>query len=132
MNEVKLTEAPNIPDSAWRFVSRNEFMDVWEAEVELANGLKGTVVRKTYTEGPKLLNILAEMRKDTSNHRYTQGMGSDKGGNMPMVQTASIPLPIYFSEIAGRQQSGDKDHLRWWLRQEENQKWRANTGETRK
>lgn len=132
MSEIQLQEQPNIPDSAWKFVSRNEFMDIWEAEVTLPNGLKGVVRRKTYTEGPLLLKINEELRKESAGQRYTAGMGSDKGGNMPMVQTASIPLPIYYRDISERQKAGDKDHLRWWLAQEENQMWRTNTGETRK
>lgn len=132
MNEIKLSEAPNIPESAWKFVSRNEFMTVWEAEVELPNGLKGTVLRKTYDEGPQLLSILDEMRKESQGRRYTAGLGSDKGGNMPMVHTSSIPLPIFYRDIVPRQKAGDKDHLRWWLSQDENLKWRANTGQTRK
>lgn len=132
MTEIQLSEEPNIPASAWKFVSRNEFMDVWEAEIMLPNGTMGTVRRKTYTEGPLLLKINEELRKESSQHRYTAGMGSDKGGNMPMVQTSSIPLPIYFRDIAPRKKEGDHDHLRWWLRQSENQQWRTNTGETRK
>ena len=132
MNEIKLSEPPNIPESAWKFVSRNEFMTVWEAQVELPNGVIGTVLRKTYDEAPKLLGILEEMRKESQGQRYTAGMGSDKGGNMPMVQTASIPLPIFYREIVPRKKAGDHDHLRWWLNQDENQKWRANTGQTRK
>lgn len=132
MNEIKLSEPPNIPESDWKFVSRNEFMTVWEAHVELPNGVIGTVIRKTYDEAPILLETLAEMRKEASGQRYTAGMGSDKGGNMPMVQTASIPLPIFYRDIVPYKQAGDKDHLKWWLRQDENQKWRANTGSTRK
>lgn len=130
--ELQLSEEPNIPESAWRLVSRNEYMDVWEAEVELPNGNKGLVRRKTYTEAPLLLAVNEELRKEASGRRYTAGMGSDKGGNMPMVQTASIPLPIYYRDIVPRQKAGDKDFLRWWLRQDDNQKWRTNTGETRK
>lgn len=132
MNEIKLSEQPNIPESAWKFVGRNEFQDIWEAEVTLPNGLKGIVRRKTYTEGPLLLKINEEMRKESAGRRYTAGLGSDKGGNMPMVQTASIPLQIYFSEIAPRRREGDRDHLRWWLNRVENQQWRTNTGQTRK
>lgn len=132
MNEIKLSEQPNIPESAWKFVARNEFQDIWEAEVTLPNGLKGVVRRKTYTEGPLLLKINEELRKESAGRRYTAGAGSDKGGNMPMVQTASIPLQIYFSEIAPRRREGDRDHMRWWLKQDENQQWRTNTGQTRK
>lgn len=132
MNEIKLSEQPNVPDSAWKFVSRNEFQDIWEAEVTLPNGLKGVVRRKTYTEGPLLLAMNEEARKEASGRRYTHGLGSDKGGNMPMVQTASIPLQIYFAEIAERRRQGDRDHMRWWLSRPENQQWRTNTGQTRK
>lgn len=132
MNEIKLSEPPNIPESDWKFVGRNEFQDIWEAKVTLPNGLPAVVRRKTYTEAPLLLKINEEMRKEASGRRYTHGMGSDKGGNMPMVQTASIPLQIYFDEIAPRRREGDRDHMRWWLSQEQNQQWRTNVGQTRK
>jgi hypothetical protein len=131
MSEIQLSEPPNIPESAWKLVSRNEFMDVWEAEVELPSGHKGIVRRKTYTEAPLLLKVNEELRKESAGRRYTSGMGSDKGGNLPLVQTASIPLPIYYRDIAPRQRAGDKDHLRWWLRQDENAQWRTTEGKSR-
>lgn len=134
MNVVRLKEEDvrNIPDSAYRLVRQNEDFQYWEARVELPNGLMGTVQKTVFLGAEQLLSENEEMRKESSNRRYTHGMGSDKGGNMPMVQTASIPLNIYYREIAPYNQKGDKDFLRNWLRRPENAHFRTNTGETRK
>jgi hypothetical protein len=134
MNVVRLTEddVRNIPDSAYRLVDQNEDCLYWEAEVELPSGMKGTVRKTEYKASAELLRFTEEMRKENANKRYTHGMGSDKGGNMPMVQTASIPPNVYYREVAPRRAAGDKDHLRWWLRQPENAKYRVTEGETRK
>lgn len=134
MNEVRITEddVRNIPASSYRIVSQDEDCRVWEADVELPNGMKGRVRKTEYIASAELLAYTEELRKESSGKRYTHGMGSDKGGNMPMVHTASIPTNVYMTEIAPRKAAGDKDHLRWWLRQAENAKYRTTEGETRK
>lgn len=134
MDQVRLTEddVRNIPNSAYRLIGQNEDCRYWEADVELPNGMKGRVRKTEYTASAELLQHTEEMRKESSNRRYTHGMGSDKGGNMPMVQTASIPPNVYYREIARRRAAGDKDHLRWFLRQEENRKYLTTEGQTRK
>lgn len=134
MNEVRITEddVRNIPASSYRLIDQNEDTRIWEADVELPNGMKGRVRKTEYIASAELLAHTAELRKESSNKRYTHGMGSDKGGNMPMVHTASIPTNVYMTEIAPRKAAGDKEHLRWWLRQEANAKFRTTEGETRK
>jgi hypothetical protein len=134
MNVVRLTEddVRNIPDSAYTLVSQNEDCRYWEARVELPNGLMGTIRKTEYLHSDELLEINAAARNESSNHRYTAGYGSDKGGNMPLVHTASIPPNVYYREIAPRAAEGDKDHLRWFLRQEENKKYLVTEGQTRK
>lgn len=134
MNVVRLTEddVRNIPASAYRLVGQNEDCRYWEAEVELPNGMKGTVRKTEYLFSDELLRHNEDLRKESANRRYTHGMGSDKGGNMPMVQTASIPPNVYYREIAPRRAAGDKDHLRWFLNQPENQKYKVTEGQTRK
>lgn len=124
-SSIQLTqeEGNSIPDSAWKLVSETEDYWRWEARVTLESGQTGSVFKTTYKGAEELLALNAEMRKDNAERRYTAGMGSDKGGNMPMVHTAQIPLNVYFNPIHGiakRQAAGDKDHLRWWLRREEN------------
>lgn len=134
MNEVRITEddVRNIPASSYRLVDQGDDCRIWEADVELPNGMKGRVRKTEYIASQELLQHTEDMRKENANRRYTHGMGSDKGGNMPMVQTASIPPNVYYREIAPRAAAGDKDHLRWWLRQSENAKYRVREGETRK
>lgn len=122
LNEIQLTqdEASQIPDQQWKLVETTEDFRRYEAKVELPNGMHGTVRRTEFLGGDILLAQNAEARKENSERRYTAGMGSDKGGNMPFVHTASIPLNVYYRDIAKRQAEGDKDHLRWYLRQPEN------------
>lgn len=133
-NVVKLTEddVRNIPASAYRLIDQTEDCLYWEAPVELPNGLMGRIRKTEYRHSAELLKHTEEMRKESFNKRYTHGMGSDKGGNMPMVQTASIPPNVYFTEVAPRKAAGDKDHLRWWLNRPENQKYKTTEGQTRK
>ena len=134
MNEVRITEddVRNIPASSYRLIDQGEDCRVWEADVELPNGMKGRVRKTEYIASAELLAHTAELRKESSNKRYTHGLGSDKGGNMPFVQTASIPLSVFYQEIAPYKRTGDKDHLRWWLRQPQNVKYRVTDKETRK
>jgi len=131
---VRLSEddVRNIPDSAYQLVGQNDDVRYWEAQVELPNGLMGRIRKTEYIASDELLRFTEEARKESSGRRYTAGSGSDKGGNMPMVQTASIPPNVFFREIAPRRAAGDKDHLRWWLNQPENAKFRTTTGKTRK
>lgn len=134
MEQVRLTEddVRNIPASAYRLIGQNEDCRYWEADVELPNGMKGRIRKTEYLFADELLRHTEELRKENANKRYTHGMGSDKGGNMPLVHTASIPPNVYYREIAPRRAAGDKDHLRWWLNQEENRKYKTTEGQTRK
>lgn len=134
LSEYKITEedAQSIPHGAWRLIGQNDTMRYWEADVELPGGKMGVIRKGEYLESDLLLKINEELRKESTQQRYTHGMGSDKGGNMPMVQTASIPNNVYFQEIAPHIRAGDKDHLRWWLRQEQNRKYRTTDKATRK
>lgn len=116
-NEFKLTaeQASRIPDHAWRFVEETEDFVRYEARVTLPNGLSGNVLRTEPKGADELLALNAELRKENSGRRYTDGLGSDKGGNMPMVHTASIPLNVYFRDFLDRK--GDADYSSWWKKQ---------------
>lgn len=134
LSEHKITEedAEAIPHSAWRFAGQNEVCRYWEADVQLPGGKMGIIRRTEYLESELLLKINAEMRKESTQQRYTAGMGSDKGGNMPMVHTASIPENVFHQELAPHIGAGDKDHLRWWIRQANNERFRVTDKATRK
>lgn len=107
-------------------------MRYWQADVMLPNGSMGVIQKGEYKESELLLHINAELRKESDNHRYTAGMGSDKGGNMPMVQTASIPENVFAQELSPHIAKGDRDHLRWWIRRPEHEMYRVTNKETRK
>ncbi len=121
-NAISLTpeEGGSIPEHLWRKVEETEDFIRWEARVTLPNGMKGTVLRTEQKGVDELLAMNEELRKVNSERRYTAGMGSDKGGNMPMVHTAQIPLNIYFRDIAPRIAAGDHGYAKWWRQQPEN------------
>ncbi len=121
LNKVSLSaeDVAGIPESAWRKIEETDDFIRWETTVTMPNGMRGTILRTEAKFVDELVELNAELRKENAQRRYTAGMGSDKGGNMPMVHTASIPLNIYFRDFQDRK--GDADYSSWWKRQERNQ-----------
>lgn len=90
---------------------------------------KGLYVRRTENLAePEILAANERERNDTDGTRWSSGMGSDKGGNLPMVKVASVPLNVFFRDIAPRQKEGDTDFVKWWLRNEQNRPYRTRRG----
>ena len=77
---------------------------------------------------PALLEQNAQERNETDGTRWSSGMGSEKGGNIPLIKVASMPLNVFFAEIAPRQAAGDRDFLRWFLNRDENAPFRTRRG----
>lgn len=75
-------------------------------------------------EGLQRLNT--EERNSRDGKRWSSGSGSDKGGNVPMVRVARIPMNKWASELAPRAE--DPEHYKWWLERDENQPFRTKTG----
>ena len=87
------------------------------------------VVQKTEAlVAPALLEANRQAQIDTQNSRWSQGSGTEKGGNVPMVKVASIPLNKLFADLGGAIRTGDKDQLKWWLNRDENAPFRTRTG----
>ena len=76
----------------------------------------------------ELQTLNTEERNSRDSKPWSTGLGSDKGGNVPMVRVARIPLNKLYSEITGKMREGDKDHLKWWLNRDENQPFRTKSG----
>lgn len=90
------------------------------------SGLPIEVLKTEYLADEKLQGINQDERNFNDGRRWTQGAGSDKGGNMPMVRVGRIPLNKLYAEVAPR--LTDKDHLKWWLSRDENQPFRTRRG----
>lgn len=87
------------------------------------------VVQKTeYLAEAALLQKNHEERMDTQNRRWSEGSGTEKGGNVPFIKVGSIPLNKFYAEVAPRLAEGDKDFMRWFLNREENQPFRTRDG----
>jgi hypothetical protein len=89
-------------------------------------GLPIEVMQTEFLEDEKLQDLNADERNVRDTRPWTSGMGSDKGGNVPMVHIARTPLNKYFSELAAH--AGDQDHMRWWLNRDANQPFRTRSG----
>lgn len=83
-----------------------------------------------YQKAPRgsqeFLEGLAQERNANEGRRWSTGLGSDKGGNMPMMKVGSIPTNVLFRDFQGR--FGDRDFKKWWWQQEDNQVFRSRTG----
>lgn len=90
---------------------------------------KGSYVQRTEFFADEQLQALnAEERNARDGKRWSSGMGSEKGGNVPMVRIARTPLNKFFADLAPRIKQGDEDHMKWWLQQEQNQPFRTRSG----
>lgn len=125
---IKLTEA-DCQNVTWLVVEVTpEYRRSVGRGTHPATGLPIEVMRTEFLADEALQALNAERRNNTDSKRWSSGMGSDKGGNMPMVSVGAIPLNKLFSEIAPKMREGDKDHLKWWLNRDENLPFRTRTG----
>jgi hypothetical protein len=92
------------------------------------SGVPIEVMRTEFLADESLQTLNAEERNSRDGKRWSQGAGSEKGGNVPMIRTARIPLNKLYSEIVPRMKQGDEEHLSWWLNRPENQPFRTKSG----
>lgn len=120
----------NIADDAWELLEMTEDFRRYRAKVsEHPDGTPVYVIRTEHLMGEELLRQNAQERNDTDGTRWSSGMGSDQFGNMPMVKVSSMPLNIFYRDVAPRLQQGDKDeYLRWYLNRDENKPFRTRNG----
>lgn len=70
----------------------------------------------------------AEERKVMDGKRWTSGSGSDRGGNMPMVRVARIPVNKFLADFSEKLKEGDEDHAKWLLNSESYAPFRTRSG----
>lgn len=91
-------------------------------------GVPIEVMQTEYLAEDELITLNAEERNVRDTRRWSSGMGSDKGGNMPMVHVARTPINKFLAELAPKLREGDRDHMKWWLERDENQPFRTKSG----
>ena len=125
---IKLTEA-DVSNVTWRVVETTPLYRLSLGHgTHPVTGIEFTVERKEYLAENALLGLNAERRNNTANKRWSAGMGSDKGGNVPMVHVGSVPMNKFFAECADGVRTGDTDHLKWFLNRDENKPFRTRDG----
>lgn len=125
---IKLTEA-DCQNVSWEVVEVTpEYRRSIGRGTHPATGLPIEVMRTEFLADETLQTLNAERRNNAAGKRWSSGLGSDKGGNMPMVSVGAIPLNKLFSEVAPKMKEGDKDHLKWWLNRDENLPFRTREG----
>lgn len=103
--------------------------DQWIYEGESSDGLRrhylcqidGYVFRKTENI---VEDELLEANRQSFNESFGQRFRDDPIG----TRVASIPLNVYYRDIAPRMKLGDKDFMRWWLNREQNRPYRTFRG----
>lgn len=128
MQTIKLTEA-DVQNCSWTLT---EVGDGYRRYVgrgtHPVSGVPIEVMKTEFVEEDNLVKLNAEERNSRDAKSWSSGLGSDRGGNVPMVRVGRIPLNKFFSEIAEHKTAGDKEHLRWWLNRPENAPFRTRSG----
>lgn len=93
-----------------------------------ATGQPIEVLRTEYLAEDALLDANEQQRNDTDGQRWGLGLGTERGGNMPIIKVASTPLNKFFADVAPRLKADDQDFMRWWLARDENQPFRTRNG----
>ncbi len=112
---------------------------VWE-QVELTPDYR--VSRAVYGQGPNgpvyayrreifaadnFLDDLVKERNANEGQKWSQGSGSEKNGNLPLMKVGSIPLNVFFRDFS-KGRNADKDYKKWWWSQDRNQVFKTRKG----
>jgi len=126
LQSIRLTE-DQVQGLQWEVIERTE--DYIRSRAVFGMKPDGTPVYayQTAPVGSKeYLESLQQERNDNEGRRWSEGMGSDANGNLPMVKVASIPMNIWARDLAPR--AADQDYKKWWLDREENAPFRVRKG----
>ncbi len=128
MSTIKLTEA-DVQNCTWTVV---EVTPTYRRSVGKGthpiSGLPIEVGRTEFLAEDDLLAINAERRNMNDGRRWSSGAGSEKGGNVPMIHVASIPMNKYIADFAQKAREGDKDHAKWLLSSDAYKPFRTRNG----
>lgn len=125
---IKLTES-DCQNVTWQVVEVTpEYRRSVGRGTHPVTGIPIEVMRTEFLADAELQKLNAEERNARDSKPWSSGVGSDKGGNIPLIRVGRIPLNKLFSELAPKMREGDKDHLKWWLNRDENQPFRTKSG----
>ncbi len=117
---TSLPDPSRIPDDQWEFdgVSSDGLRRHYVFWVDKANGVG---FRKT--ENLVEEELLARNRDDL-NDSYGKRFRDDAIG----TRMASIPLNVFYRDIAPRLKDGDDDYVKWFLNRDQNRPYRTFRG----
>ena len=125
---IRLTEA-DCRNVSWTFQGIDDGYRVYIGHgTHPVTGVEMTVQKREPIIEDDLLKMNAERRNNTAGRRWSSGIGSEKGGNLPMVHVGSIPLNKFMAEFAPHVRQGDKDFARWFFNRDENLPFRTREG----
>lgn len=90
------------------------------------NGTPCYAYKTEILEGSKFLESVQQQRNDNEGRKWSEGMGSDKNGNMPLVHVASVPMNKFYGDFLNRHT--DRDFTKWWLNNSDNEAFRIRKG----
>lgn len=91
-------------------------------------GVPIVVQQREFVADEELQALNTEERNARDARPWSSGMGSDKGGNMPLVRVARTPLAKWFADVGSRLKTEGQDYQRWWLNKPENAAFRTRSG----
>lgn len=128
MVSIKLSEE-DCQNCSWHLVEQTEDYRRYVGHgTHPVTGAEITVQKTEFLGEDMLLKQNAESRNETDRTRWASGLGSEKGGNLPFIKVASVPLNKFYADIAPHLTEGDKDFTRWWLNNDKNQPFRTRRG----
>lgn len=129
MTSIKLT-ADDVRNCSWTLVEVTPTFRRWIGRGDHPKTGLPITVQKTEFIADEDVQELNRAERDARDAKpWSAGAGSEKGGNVPMIRVARIPINKLFADgIAEKLSQGDDDHLKWWLGRDENQPFRTKSG----
>jgi hypothetical protein len=115
----------NIPESAWEVLEYDP-MGVWRKDQAFVPDPTGqdrlvSVVRKVNLHETALL--------EANKAEYNDDQKMVRNNNTALdAKIASIPENIFFRDLAPYLKEGDNEHFKWWIKQDENKKYKTQKG----
>jgi len=126
--KIKLTEA-DCSNVSWTFKGYDNGYRVSIGHgTHPVTGVEITVEKREPMFENDLIRLNTEERLSRDSKRWSAGAGTEKGGNVPMVRVARIPLNKLLADAADGIRTGDKDHLKWLLNSEAYLPFRTKSG----
>tara|TARA_R110002020_G_scaffold66305_7_gene174390 strand:+ start:1532 stop:1930 length:399 start_codon:yes stop_codon:yes gene_type:complete len=124
--EVAKAIGENIPESAWEVLEYDP-MGVWRKDRAFVPDPTGqdrkvSVVRKVNLHETALLHANQQEYDDGQKMVRNNGTALD-------AKVASIPENIFFRDIVPHLKEGDTEHFKWWIKQDENKKYKTQKGD---